>query len=602
MTSVYTTQDLMLFSGVMPLAREEDHFTAGFTIRNSSAKAMDIEAILSVTGKTGRKEFEPVREKVPAGESHEMGWDMTVPAGENKLLYEVKVTDKINNITDTMKVSQKVVPPVPVRTFQATLTQLRGPYRVTVQRPADAIPGKGSVNVILKPKIAEGMTGVREYMSNYPYSCFEQKVSRAVALRDEAAWKGLRGSDVLTSYVLSIAHEAGYGIPDNLRTKMITGLKDFVEGRIVRWSSLPTSDLSIRKIAAVEALSRYEEVHKNLLDSIAIEPNLWPTSALLDWINILNRVRDIPGRDTKLKQAQSILRSRLNFQGTIMGLSTEKSDYCWWLMVSPDTNAVRILLTVLQLNSWSEDVPRIARGVVGRLKKGHWNTTVSNALGVLAMEKFSKKFESVPVTGVTEESLGGMTEKTDWKILTRGSSIPFAWPSKKEDLVITHKGTGKPWATIQSLVAIPLKGPLSTGYRIAKSVTPVQQKTAGKWARGDVARVRLEIDAQSDMTWVVVNDPIPAGSTILGSGLGRDSTMLTRKKKEKGWASEVFRERTFEGLMVYFDYIWKGKFTVEYTVRLNNEGTFNLPETRVEALYSPEMFGEIPNRAMEIAP
>jgi uncharacterized protein YfaS (alpha-2-macroglobulin family) len=54
--------------------------------------------------------------------------------------------------------------------------------------------------------------------------------------------------------------------------------------------------------------------------------------------------------------------------------------------------------------------------------------------------------------------------------------------------------------------------------------------------------------------------------------------------------------------MVYFDYIWKGKFTVEYTVRLNNEGTFNLPETRVEALYSPEMFGEIPNRAMEIAP
>ena len=296
---------------------------------------------------------------------------------------------------------------------------------------------------------------------------------------------------------------------------MITGLKDFVEGRIVRWSNLPTADLSIRKIAAVEALSRYEEVHKNLLDSIAIEPNLWPTSALLDWINILNRVRDIPGRDTKLKQAQNMLRSRLNFQGTIMGLSTEKSDYCWWLMVSPDTNAVRILLTVLQLNSWNEDVPRIARGVVGRLKKGHWNTTVSNALGVLAMEKFSKKFESVPVTGVTEESLGGMTEKTDWKILTRGSSIPFAWPSKKEDLVITHKGTGKSWATIQSLAAIPLKGPLSTGYRIAKSVTPVQQKTAGKWARGDVARVRLEIDAQSDMTWVVVNDPIPAGSTIL---------------------------------------------------------------------------------------
>jgi len=39
---------------------------------------------------------------------------------------------------------------------------------------------------------------------------------------------------------------------------------------------------------------------------------------------------------------------------------------------------------------------------------------------------------------------------------------------------------------------------------------------------------------------------------------------------------------------------------VEYTVRLNNEGTFLLPPTRVEALYAPEMFGEIPNAPVEV--
>jgi len=27
-----------------------------------------------------------------------------------------------------------------------------------------------------------------------------------------------------------------------------------------------------------------------------------------------------------------------------------------------------------------------------------------------------------------------------------------------------------------------------------------------------------------------------------------------------------------------------------------------MPETRVEALYSPEMFGEIPNRPLEVRP
>ena len=78
--------------------------------------------------------------------------------------------------------------------------------------------------------------------------------------------------------------------------------------------------------------------------------------------------------------------------------------------------------------------------------------------------------------------------------------------------------------------------------------------------------------------------------------------MLSKKESEKGWAREVFRERSFEAMRVYFEYVWKGNITVEYTVRFNNEGTFHLPETRVEALYSPEMFGETPNRKMEILP
>jgi len=37
-------------------------------------------------------------------------------------------------------------------------------------------------------------------------------------------------------------------------------------------------------------------------------------------------------------------------------------------------------------------------------------------------------------------------------------------------------------------------------------------------------------------------------------------------------------------------------------VRLNNPGTFNLPATRVEAMYAPEMFGEIPNVAWNVVP
>jgi uncharacterized protein YfaS (alpha-2-macroglobulin family) len=64
----------------------------------------------------------------------------------------------------------------------------------------------------------------------------------------------------------------------------------------------------------------------------------------------------------------------------------------------------------------------------------------------------------------------------------------------------------------------------------------------------------------------------------------------------------AYEERSFEAFRAYYEYVPKGKWSVEYTVRLNQPGAFQLPTTRVEALYFPEMMGEIPNPVFEIDP
>jgi alpha-2-macroglobulin len=48
------------------------------------------------------------------------------------------------------------------------------------------------------------------------------------------------------------------------------GLKGFVAGRILRYSALPTADLSLRKLAAIEALSRYNEATADMLGAITL--------------------------------------------------------------------------------------------------------------------------------------------------------------------------------------------------------------------------------------------------------------------------------------------------------------------------------------------
>jgi hypothetical protein len=152
---------------------------------------------------------------------------------------------------------------------------------------------------------------------------------------------------------------------------------------------------------------------------------------------------------------------------------------------------------------------------------------------------------------------------------------------------------------LQSLAAVPMTREDFAGYRVTRTVTPVTQKTPGKWSVGDVYRVKLDVDAQADMSWVVVSDPVPAGATVLGSGLARDSQVEVRGERTTGdWAA--FEERTFEGFRVYYHYLSKGTSSVEYTVRLNQPGEFALPPTRAEAMYAPDMYGALPNARMKV--
>jgi uncharacterized protein YfaS (alpha-2-macroglobulin family) len=618
-TEIRSTQDLMLLSGLPPLVREDDRFRAGFTLRNTSAQELAVHLSASVSGKA----LAPQSVSIAPGQAREIGWDYTAPVGVTELVWDVSANaGAANGGSDKLRVRQAVKPAVPVRVLQATLLQLDGPQSMRVAMPGDAIAGRGGVQVAFSARLGNELPGVREYMASYPYTCLEQQVSRSVALRDQELWKrtagklashldgdGLlkyfplmqHGSDALTAYVLSLADEAGYALPAYQKERMLEGLAAFVSGRIVRGSPLATADLAVRKVAALEALSRAGRVKADMLESFSVAPNLWPTSAVIDWYLVLQRTPDLPQHAARLAQAEQILRTRLNLQGTTMTFSTERQDDWWWLMASADVNANRLLLAVLEQRGWQADMGRLARGTLGRQRKGRWGTTVANAWGVLALEKFSRKFESAPVSGSSSATLAGASKSAELDAARQDASVQLPWPRGEQQLQLKHSGSGKPWATVQSRAAIPLKAPLSTGYQIRKSVTPVEQAVPGVWTRGDVYRVRLDLEAQSDMTWVVVDDPIPASASVLGTGLGSDSRILAKgEKAEGGWVWPAFQERMFDAFRSYFEFVPKGKWVVEYTVRLNNAGRFVLPPTRVEAMYSPEMFGELPNAPVAV--
>ncbi len=629
--SLRTRQDLQLISGLPPLVREKDRYSALLTVRNGTARAMSV----SVSAKAGERSLATKDVKLDAESAAELVWPGEAPEGQSALIWEFEASDKTSPAKDRLRITQEVAPAVPLTVQQATLARVDGKLEMPVAVPAGAVSGKagplGGIEIGLSARLSTPPAGVKRFFQEYPFVCLEQKASVAIGLRDAGRWQqvvealpsyldgnglaryfpgadsnGNAGSPALTAYLLDVSHAAGFAIPPDLAQRMERGLAAFAEGRIKpeHWS--PQSDLVVRKLSAIEALTRRGHKPISAISSLEIEPLRLPTSAVIDWYLIAKRLGSLPQRAAKLAAAERELRNRLSYAGGRLGFASERSDYWWWLMVSGDANAFRLIEAVLDEPAWKDDLPTLVQGAMLRQQRGRWLTTAANVWATIALDGFGRAFESEGVSGSTRVALGAMpVQNFAWQSQTEEvNKLLMPWSSKPaagDRLQLTHEGGGKPWVVMQTLAAMPVKEPAASGFRVTREVTPVQQKLSGKITRGDVWRVTLTVEADQDMSWVVLSDPIPGGARILGEGDGRDSHVAGLAERESGRAWPAYVERTFSAYRAYYSYVPRGRFSIDYTMRLNNAGEFSLPATRVEAMYAPEVFGETPNGKVVVA-
>ena len=618
-TSVRSTQDIMLMSGIAPLVRNGDAAQAGFTVRNTTKRQVRLSVSLKIPGSKMKIRTRKVRLK-PSG-AKEFSWSIKIPKDVTELTYQLTAKQG-KRVMDSLKVKQKVTTPVPVRTFQATLRQLTPGWSFEAAAPKGALPNQGGLRVRLQSTILTGIGPTIDYMKWYPYSCLEQKISKAVVIGDRKAWDkimqdlpgyvakktglvsyfpgGDYGSPILTAYLLEMSRLQDWPLPAKVLSSMLSGLVKYVEGKLpIFRSEFVTADRELRKILVMAALAPRGQLKPTMIDGITIEPNLWPNSTLMHWFTVMNNLKSLKDQSTMLKQVETIIQSRVQTEGTLMKFSTKARDYMWWLMGSHDVDSAQLILTFIDQASWQQFEPLFMRGLLARQQKGRWTTTVGNAWSVVALRKFAAKFEKEKITGKTSMEWSDEKKVQSWAKRPKGSLEDFNW--KGEDtkkLVLKHKGTGKPWALVQSRAAIPLKEGIQSGFVLQKEWKPIEQKESGKWSRGDIIEVRISVEGKTDMTWVVVDDPIPAGATILGS-VGQSSLADRGRKGPKG-AYPRFVERSFAAYRAYYQYVPTGEWSFSYRIRLNNVGTFQLPPTRVEAMYYPEMFAMIPNETVQV--
>jgi hypothetical protein len=116
---------------------------------------------------------------------------------------------------------------------------------------------------------------------------------------------------------------------------------------------------------------------------------------------------------------------------------------------------------------------------------------------------------------------------------------------------------------------------------------------------GDVLRVELTIVAPSDLTYLQLEDPLPAGAEAIDAQLATSSQLdrepaLGESGERRWWwfwnwwsHSEIRDDR----VSLFADWLARGTYTYSYTMRITSAGRFQVRPAYASLQYFPEVFG-----------
>ena len=131
---------------------------------------------------------------------------------------------------------------------------------------------------------------------------------------------------------------------------------------------------------------------------------------------------------------------------------------------------------------------------------------------------------------------------------------------------------------------------------------------------GDVIRVSLTVIAPSDLHYIQLEDPLPAGAEAVDTGLATTSQLaagatLERSSGIQGRSSFSYwwwwnwysrSELRDDRVALFATNLPKGTYEYSYTMRATSVGQFNVIPAFVNEQYFPEVFGRSDGRLLTV--
>ncbi len=428
-------------------------------------------------------------------------------------------------------------------------------------------------------------------------------------------WAGNASDPFTTAYTLVCLEEvrrAGYAINGTVREKAVIGAKQLLANA--------GTDHDTRAYL-LYALSYSEEA-----DADEAMRTFRQRDALSDYgAAVLCLALKAMHRDPNAAQVVEMLVRRANQQA---GLARADGPYAhWgaredkygWLDEGIEATAYA-LLAVIETSPTDPVIDRAAQWLIDRRPAGtNWGSTKATAAAIRALSAY------VQLKGVVTSDYELTATLNDqplgsWKVVhgvlpaeARRIEIPFARVhGGKNTLRLEKSGSGRVLYTLRAEYyrkgedVQPVGNLVAVGRRYEAWTPPGSQAQATmsgydvvqperrpkvvdtglrEVVTADRVRIHLTIDSRQELSYVIVEDPLPSGCEVIDEGMtgGFDH-----------------QERRDEKMAFFFTKIPAGKTEITYQVQAVFPGKYHVMPTWVSPMYRPEIFGRGPEHRLEI--
>jgi uncharacterized protein YfaS (alpha-2-macroglobulin family) len=566
---------------------EGDRFEARFTVMNRTDKKRKLKISGTASGEVGGSPGFKTKLEAEPYKRYTVGFPVAA-ADSGEIRFEVRGGDRRDS--DGLAVSIPVLRQKALQAAATYGTTTAERVEETVEFPVGIRTDVGRISVVASPSVIGSLEGAFEYLRDYPYVCWEQRLSKGVMaahflelrryLDPDLTWEGAEElplamledaadfqapdggmsywrpqNDYVSPYLSAYTalafgwlRELGHEIPSGVESRLHGYL-----GRLLRKDVFPEfySKGMASSVRAVALAAMARAGKATLLDLDRYRAHV-PEMDLFGKAHYLQALKLTAGDDRAGADVADAILGHANESGGKIVFS-EGLDDGYARMLHSETRTNCAILSALALRpderalAGHTDLPfKLVRSITQtRKQRHHWENTQENMFCTRALIEFSREFEAVAPNMVVRVDVGGKSIGDTVLDDPRDPAVEFERKLEREDpgtrttVGLNREGDGRLYYSVRLFYSPATfeQRRINSGfdvhreYSVEREGSWIRLETPVKVRQGELVRVDLFVDLPAARNFVVVNDAVPGGLEPVNRDLATTSKVDADKAR-----------------------------------------------------------------------